>query len=63
MKLIHQFLQDTRAASAVEYGLLAALIALVAVAGMSLVGTDLTQLMNTLGGCLFDKTSCPGYSG
>ncbi|NBS46069.1 MAG: Flp family type IVb pilin [Betaproteobacteria bacterium] len=46
-----------------EYGLLAALIALVAVAGMALVGTDLTQMMNTLGGCLFDKTSCPGYAG
>jgi pilus assembly protein Flp/PilA len=63
MSFIQQFLKDTRAASAMEYGLLAALIALVAVAGMALVGTDLTQMMNTLGGCLFDKTSCPGYAG
>ena len=63
MKLIQQFFQDTRAASAMEYGLLAALIALVAVAGMALAGADLSQMMNTLGGCLFDKTSCPGYAG
>jgi pilus assembly protein Flp/PilA len=63
MNVLKQLLTDETGASALEYGLLAALVALMAVAGMALAGNDLAQMLNTLGGCLFDKTSCPGYAG
>jgi len=39
-------LQDESGATAIEYGLIAALIAVAAIAGMSAVGSGLTGLFN-----------------
>lgn len=39
---------DKRAVTAVEYGLIAALVALVAVGGFQLLGTNLSNTMNSL---------------
>ena len=46
MKLIRKMLKDTKGATAIEYGLIAALIAVAAIAAMTALGT---QLNNTLG--------------
>ena len=41
--------RDEEGATMVEYGLLLALIALVALAGVQLVGTNLSALFNSIG--------------
>lgn len=41
MKLIDRFLRDESAATAIEYGLIAALIAVVIIVGLTTVGTKL----------------------
>ncbi len=41
-KLLSKFFQDDRGATAVEYGLLVALIAAVAIPGITLLGTTLS---------------------
>jgi pilus assembly protein Flp/PilA len=41
-------LRDDCGATAIEYGLIAALIAVAAIAGMSAVGSGLTGLFNTV---------------
>jgi pilus assembly protein Flp/PilA len=40
-------IRDEEGATMVEYGLLVALIALVAIVGVALLGTNLTTLFNT----------------
>ena len=45
MTLLRRFLKDDKGATAIEYGLIAALIAVAAIAAMSSLGT---QLNNTL---------------
>jgi pilus assembly protein Flp/PilA len=45
MKLLRKMLKDTKGATAIEYGLIAALIAVAAITAMSALGT---QLNNTL---------------
>ena len=42
--------KDTRGVTALEYGLIAALIAGVIIVGVTLVGTNLEATFNTLGG-------------
>lgn len=48
MKKIAAFFKEEQGASMVEYALLVALIALVAVAGVILVGNDLLAFYNNL---------------
>lgn len=45
---IKKFLQDEKGVTAIEYGLIAALIAVVIIAGTSLVGTNLNELFNRI---------------
>ncbi len=42
------FVADDRGASAIEYGLIAALIAVVIAAGVTLIGTSLSNTFNTV---------------
>ena len=53
-KFIKQFLNDESGATAIEYGLIAALIAVVIITGVTLVGTSLettfTNIAGNLGG-------------
>ena len=53
-KFLKAFVKDEQGATAVEYGLLVALIAVVIIAGVSLLGTKLnttfTDVANTIGG-------------
>ena len=43
-------IRDEEGATMVEYGLLVALIALVAIVGVTLLGTNLNQLFSTVAG-------------
>jgi len=45
--LLARLLCDENGATAIEYGLIAALIAVAAIAAMQLVGTSLTSVFNT----------------
>jgi len=45
---IAKFRHDDKGATAVEYGLMAALIAVVIIAGVTLLGNNLNALFNTV---------------
>jgi len=47
MEMIRNFLKDEAGASAVEYGLLVALIAVVIITAVQLIGTNLSSKFNT----------------
>ena len=47
MEKIKHFLKDESGASAVEYGLLVALIAVVIITAVQLIGTNLSSKFNT----------------
>jgi pilus assembly protein Flp/PilA len=47
-----KLLRNEDGATAIEYGLIAALIAVAAVAAFSLVGTNLSSIFNTVSGDL-----------
>ena len=46
MKFIKKFVRDTKAATAIEYGLIAALIAVAAITALSNVGTSVSTTFN-----------------
>jgi pilus assembly protein Flp/PilA len=48
MNLISRFFRDESGATAIEYGLIAALIAVVIITGVTAVGTNLSTTFTTL---------------
>jgi pilus assembly protein Flp/PilA len=48
MKLISRFVRDESGATAIEYGLIAALIAVVIITAVTAVGTALSTTFNTI---------------
>ena len=50
MQNIKRFIQDDSGATAIEYGLIAALIAVVIIGAVTTVGTNLTTTFNKVGG-------------
>lgn len=48
MNLISRFVRDESGATAIEYGLIAALIAVVVITGVTAVGTKLSTTFTTL---------------
>ena len=55
MKLVQfarSFVRDEDGAAAIEYGLLAALIAIAIIVGAAALGTSLDGLFNRLGACM-----------
>jgi pilus assembly protein Flp/PilA len=50
--LFARFVKDESGATAIEYGLIAALVAVVCIGAMQLVGTRLTALFNNIAGAL-----------
>jgi pilus assembly protein Flp/PilA len=48
MNLISRFIRDESGATAIEYGLIAALIAVVIIGGVSVVGTKLSGTFKTV---------------
>jgi pilus assembly protein Flp/PilA len=49
---VKHFAQDARGATSIEYAMIASLISIVIVAGVSQVGTKLSTIFNTLSGSL-----------
>jgi pilus assembly protein Flp/PilA len=62
-EFLRNFIADESGATAIEYGLLAALIAVVIIAGASLLGTNLNVLFTNIAGCLAGTSSCVGIKG
>lgn len=52
MNLISRFFRDESGATAIEYGLIAALIAVVIITGVTAVGTSLSATFTGLAGSL-----------
>ena len=50
--LLRQFLHDEQAVTAIEYGLIAALIAVVIIASVQLVGTNLSTVFSSIAAAL-----------
>lgn len=55
---IRDFVADESGSVAIEYGLFAALIAVMIIVGAKAVGTNLNQLFNDISGCLTSPASC-----
>lgn len=52
MKSIRKFMKNNKGATAIEYGLIAALIAVAAIGAMSSIGTKLKGTFNNVSGNL-----------
>ena len=52
LKIFKDFAQDESGATAIEYGLIAALISVAAIAAMTSVGGELTNIFNFISGKL-----------
>ena len=52
MTILKQFVRDESGATAIEYGLLAALISVVIIGAVKLVGTNLSAKFNAIAGNL-----------
>lgn len=52
MELINNFIRDEDGVTAIEYGLIAALIAIVIIAAVRLVGTNLDLVFDRIGAAL-----------
>jgi pilus assembly protein Flp/PilA len=50
--IIRRLMEDESGVTAIEYGLIAALIAIAAIVAMTAVGTDLSNVFNTVAGDL-----------
>ncbi|MGH8744118.1 MAG: Flp family type IVb pilin [Burkholderiales bacterium] len=50
--LFHRFIDDQSGVTAIEYGLIAALIAVVIISAVKAVGTDLTATFNSVASSL-----------
>jgi pilus assembly protein Flp/PilA len=55
---IKRFWADEEGVTAIEYGLIAALIAVVIVGSVAIVGTQLDLTFGAVGDCLKDNTAC-----
>lgn len=58
MSNMKRFLQDEEGVTAIEYGLIAALIAVVIAGAVATVGTNLDTVFGTIGTCLATPASC-----
>lgn len=60
---VARFMKDDEGVTAIEYGLIAALIAVVIIAAVASVGTNLRCVFNYVAGCLTSGAVCTGASG
>ncbi len=57
MKRIKKFFKSDLGATAIEYGLIAALISVVIIAALQLTGNSLKNVFNNIGGTLSDAAN------
>lgn len=58
MEMIKNFMQEEDGVTAIEYGLIAALIAVAIVGAVRTVGTDLANVFGNVSNCLKNLASC-----
>jgi pilus assembly protein Flp/PilA len=63
MKSLMRFKKNASGATAIEYGLIAALIAVAIIAGATILGTSLDTLFGGLGACMSNPAGCAGGVG
>ena len=56
MSLIHQLIDDESGATAIEYGLIAGLIAVAVIAALTTLGDSLEGLFNSISDTIVDST-------
>ncbi|MBB3861224.1 pilus assembly protein Flp/PilA [Novosphingobium hassiacum] len=59
MKLFRDLLANEDGATAIEYGLIAALVAVAAITAMGALGTSLTNTFNTVSGKMTNANNAP----
>ena len=57
VQFVQSFIRDEDGAAAIEYGLIAALIAIAIIVGATLLGTSLDGLFTRLGNCMATPTA------
>ncbi len=57
MSMIKRFMKDESGATAIEYGLIAALISLAIIAGLKIIGPELKKTFSSIGTALQSATS------
>lgn len=62
MKLFRNLLANNEGATAIEYGLIAALVAVAAIGAMSSLGTSLSDTFSTVGTKMTDANTTAGGS-
>ena len=58
VQAIRSFIRDEDGAAAIEYGLIAALIAIAIIVGATLLGTSLDGMFTRLGTCMANPAAC-----
>lgn len=58
-KILARFVKDESGATAIEYGLIAALIGLAIVVGAGTLGNGLSDQFNTIAECIGNTDNCP----
>ena len=58
MNIFARFAQDESGATAIEYGLIAALISVVIIGAVAALGGQLTTVFESITGCLEDSATC-----
>jgi pilus assembly protein Flp/PilA len=58
MNIFARFAQDESGATAIEYGLIAALISVVIIGAVSTLGGTLSGVFDNINECLEDSTAC-----
>jgi len=59
MNMLKKFVKDESGATAIEYGLIAALIAIAIIAGARTIGTQLSALFTNIGATLTTANAVP----
>ena len=60
MPMLYRFLKDESGATAIEYGLIAALVSVVIITAVATLGDRLTDTFTSINDCLEDPNSCDG---
>ncbi|SIR45091.1 pilus assembly protein Flp/PilA [Aromatoleum tolulyticum] len=58
LEMLKQFASDEEGVTAIEYGLIAALIAVMIIIGAKAVGTNLNALFSKIATCLTTPSTC-----
>jgi len=61
VQTIRSFIRDEDGAAAIEYGLIAALIAIAIIVGATALGASLNTLFDNLGKCMADPKNACGF--